>query len=167
MSDAAGGQPGVLAQRLERLFATVHPPGRKPYTIKEAAEAINEDAGRPLLSYNYLYQLRRGTKAEPGHTRLAAIARFFQVPVTYFDDSEAAAQIDEQLELAAALRDQGVRHIAFRAAGLSTASLQTILAVIENARRLEGLPAGDDQDAPGPAVPDSGRARPPAPVTNG
>ena len=157
--DAPGTGPGMLARRLERLFATVHPPGRGPYSTKEAAEAINEAAGRPLLSYNYLYQLRRGTKAEPGHTRLAAIARFFQVPVTYFGDDEAAAQIDEQLELAAALRDQGVRHVAFRAAGLSTASLRAILAVIENARRLEGLPA-DDQDGRA-AVPGSGAAPPP------
>ena len=42
--------------------------------VKKAAALVNEAAGRPLLSYNYLYQLRRGTKAEPGHTRLAAIA---------------------------------------------------------------------------------------------
>jgi transcriptional regulator with XRE-family HTH domain len=156
--DAPGSEPGVLARRLERLFATVHPPGRGPYSTKEAAEAINDAAGRSLLSYNYLYQLRRGTKTEPGHSRLAAIARFFQVPVTYFDDDEAAAQIDEQLELAAALRDLGVRHIAFRAAGLSSASLQAILAVIENARRLEGLPA-DDPDGRAP-VPDSGATPP-------
>jgi transcriptional regulator with XRE-family HTH domain len=158
-SDAPGTEPGVLARRLERLFATVHPPGRGPYSTKEAAEAINEAAGRPLLSYNYLYQLRRGTKAEPGHTRLAAIARFFQVPVTYFYDDESAAQIDDQLELAAALRDQGVRHLAFRAAGLSSASLRAILAVIENARRLEGLPADNQDDRA--AVPDPGAAQPP------
>lgn len=150
MEDAPGGEPGVLAQRLERLFAAVHPPGRGPYSIREAAEAINESAGQPLLSYNYLYQLRRGTKAEPGSTRLAAIARFFQVPVTYFYDDEAADRIDEQLELAAALRDQGVLRVATRSAGLSPDSLRAILAVIENARRLEGLPVNDGQDGPPP-----------------
>jgi transcriptional regulator with XRE-family HTH domain len=154
--DAPGTEPGMLAKRLERLFATVHPPGRGPYSTREAAEAINEAADRPLLSYNYLYQLRRGTKAEPGHTRLAAIAKFFEVPVTYFSDDEAASEIDEQLELLAALRDQGVRHIAFRAAGLSPGSLRAILAVIENARRLEGLPASADQDSPGPEAAVSG-----------
>jgi len=150
VSEEPDSQGGVLARRLEHLFATVHPPGRGPYSTREAAEAINEAAGRQLLSYNYLYQLRRGSKTEPGHTRLAAIARFFQVPLSYFDDSDAAAEIDEQLELAAALRDQGVRNIAFRAAGLSTASLRTILAVVENARRLEGLPDGETPDSPAP-----------------
>jgi transcriptional regulator with XRE-family HTH domain len=146
MSEGPDSRAGELARRLEHLFATAHPPGRGPYSIKEAVEAINADAGQQLLSYNYLYQLRRGTKTEPSHSRLAAIARFFQVPITYFDDSDTAAEIDEQLELAAALRDQGVRNLAFRAAGLSAASLRTILTVVENARRLEGLPDGETPD---------------------
>jgi len=149
MGEAPGGEPGVLARRLQHLFATVHPPGRGPYTLKEAAAAINEAAGTQVISYNYLYQLHRGSKSEPGHSRLAAIARFFGVPVSYFSDDQAAARVDENLELLAALHDQGVQHIAFRAAGLSPASLRAVLAVIENARRLEGLPDGDgDQDEP-------------------
>jgi transcriptional regulator with XRE-family HTH domain len=131
---------GTLARRLQHLFDTVRAPGRGPWSVSEAVEAINQAAGRPLMSYNYLYQLKRGTKKEPSHTRLAAIARHFGVPVAYFDDDQAAAEIDAQLELAAALRDEGVRHIAFRAAGLSPASIQAVLGVIENARRLEGLP---------------------------
>jgi transcriptional regulator with XRE-family HTH domain len=150
MSSTPEGEPGTLARRLERLFATAHPPWRGPYTTKEAAAAINEAAGTQVISYNYLYQLRRGTKTEPGHSRLAAIARFFGVPVSYFtDDENAAARAVEQLEereVAAALRDQGVRDVAFRAAGLSPGSLAAILSVIDNARRLEGLPpvgAGD------------------------
>lgn len=151
MGDAPAGEPGVLARRLQHLFATVHPPGRGPWTLKEAAAAINEAAGTQVISYNYLYQLHRGTKSEVGHSRLAAIARFFGVPVSYFSDDDAAARANENLELLAALHDQGVQHIAFRAAGLSPASLRAVLAVIENARRLEGLPGDDDQDnAPAP-----------------
>lgn len=149
MSEAPDREPGLLARRLDRLFATAHPPGRGPYSITEAAAGINEMAGSKIISYNYLYQLRRGTKSEPGHSRLAAIARFFGVPVTYFtDDEETAASIEDEVEMreiAAALEDQGVRHIAFRAAGLSAESLAAILTVIENARRLEGLPDGEDQ----------------------
>ena len=152
MSDAPDREPGLLARRLDRLFATAHPPGRGPYSIAEAAAGINAAAGAKVISYNYLYQLRRGTRSEPGHSRLAAIARFFGVPVTYFtDDDETAAGIEEQVEvrkIAAALEDQGVRHIAFRSAGLSAESLAAILTVIENARRLEGLPDGDDQTSP-------------------
>jgi transcriptional regulator with XRE-family HTH domain len=153
MPEAPDGQQGMLAQRLDRLFATAHPPWRGPYSIKEAVAAINEAAGSQVISYNYLYQLRRGTRAEPSHSRLAAIARFFGVPVSYFtDDEQAAADVEahlEEREVAAALRDQGVRNVAFRAAGLSAESLAAILTVIENARRLEGLP----DDAPAPAEP--------------
>lgn len=145
-------EPGNLARRLERLFATAHPPWRGPYSTKEAAAAINEAAGTQVISYNYLYQLRRGTKTEPGHSRLAAIARFFGVPVSYFtDDEDDAVRAVEQLEaqaITAALRDQGVRDVAFRAAGLSPASLAAVLSVIDNARRLEGLPPIDAEDQP-------------------
>jgi transcriptional regulator with XRE-family HTH domain len=152
MADAPDREPGLLARRLERLFATAHPPARGPYTITEAVAGINEAAGASVISYNYLYQLRRGTKTEPSHSRLAAIARFFGVPVTYFtDDEETAADIEDQLEagkIATALQDAGVRNIAFRAAGLSAESLAAILAMIENVRRLEGLPDGDDDPAP-------------------
>jgi transcriptional regulator with XRE-family HTH domain len=151
MESATADGPGTLARRLERLFATAHPPWRGPYSTKEAVAAMNEAAGRPVISYNYLYQLRRGTKTEPGHSRLAAIARFFGVPVSYFTDDETdAAHVEKQVTergVTAALQDQGVRDVAFRAAGLSSGSLAAILSVIDNARRLEGLPAiaADDQ----------------------
>lgn len=125
---------------MDHLFATVHPAGRGPYTYREAAEAINRTAGEKIISPNYLWQLRKGERAEPSHTRLTAIAEFFGVDVTYFSDNGAAARIDEQLQLVTALRDTGVRDIALRAAGLSPQSLTAILGMIENARRIEGLP---------------------------
>jgi transcriptional regulator with XRE-family HTH domain len=143
-------EPGSLARRLEQLFQTAHPPGRGPYSTAEAVAGINQTAGERVMSYNYLYQLRRGTKDQPGAARLKAIASFFRVPVSYFyDDDPDDARAREELELAAALRDQGIRHIAFRAAGLSPESLRAILAQIENTRRLEGLPSLDDEpDSP-------------------
>lgn len=36
---------GLFAERLDRLFRTVHPKDRGPYTPAEAAEAINQAAG--------------------------------------------------------------------------------------------------------------------------
>ncbi len=136
---------GVIAQRLDHLFATVHPRGRGPYTLREAADAINQAAGTRLISPTYLWQLRNGQRTEPSHSRLAAIAEFFGVDVRYFSHDETAQRTDEQLDLLVALRDSGVKTIALRAAGLSGSSLETIRAVIENARRLEGLP--DDPEA--------------------
>ena len=36
---------GLFAERLDRLFQTVHPKNRGPYTPAEVADAINETAG--------------------------------------------------------------------------------------------------------------------------
>jgi transcriptional regulator with XRE-family HTH domain len=136
--DSARG--GVIAERLEHLFATVHPAGRGPYTLREVADAINAEADSNIISAAYLSQLRSGQRAEPSHSRLAAIAKFFGVDIDYFSDSATAGEADRQLEFLTAMRDAGVRSVALRAAGLSEASLAAVQAVIENARRLEGLP---------------------------
>ena len=138
-----GSRENVLAERLDRLFVTVHPPGRKPYTLREVADAINAEAGTTIISPAYLSQLRAGQRTEPSHSRLVAIARFFGVDVDYFSDSASAEEADQQIEFLAAMRDAGVRSLALRAHGLSESSLAAVRAVIENARRLENLPDGD------------------------
>ena len=137
MTDSAA--PSLLAQRLNHLFATVHPPGRGPYILLEAVEDINDQAGTRLISAAYLSQLRTGQRTEPSHSRLAAIAKFFGVDVRYFSDDQTAQATDEQLEFLAAMRDNGVRAVAIRAAGLSETALEAVKALIDNARLLEGL----------------------------
>lgn len=149
--------PGLIAQRLNHLFETVHPPGRGPYSLREVVEAINEDAGSRLMSAAYLSQLRTGQRTEPSHSRLAAIAKFFGVDIRYFSDDETALATDEQLEFLAAMRDSGVRAVAIRAAGLSDTALEAVKALIDNARRLEGL---DEAGEPG-AAPATGSGRTP------
>jgi transcriptional regulator with XRE-family HTH domain len=144
----------LIARRLEHLFATVHPPGRGPYGLREVADAINEEAGTRIISAAYLSQLRNGQRTEPSHSRLAAIAKFFGADVRYFSDDETAQATDDQLEFLAAMRDSGVRAVAIRAAGLSETALQAVRALIENARRLERL---DDIDESGAS--DAGRKR--------
>jgi transcriptional regulator with XRE-family HTH domain len=139
------GLENLLAQRLNRLFATVHPAGRGPYTLREAADAINSEAGETIISASYLSQLRAGQRREPSHSRLAAIARFFGVDVDYFSPEVSAEDADRQTEVLTAMRDAGVRAIALRAHGLSEPSLAAVLAVIENARRLENLPEPEGQ----------------------
>jgi transcriptional regulator with XRE-family HTH domain len=135
----------VLAERLNHLFETVHPPDRGPYLLREVVDAINAEADENLISAGYLSMLRSGQRTEPSHSRLAAIARFFGVPVEYFSDDATAEKANRQIEIAAALRDSGVRAIALRSAGLSERSLQAILAMVESARQLEDLP--DDPPA--------------------
>ncbi|MEU9889991.1 helix-turn-helix transcriptional regulator [Sphaerisporangium sp. NPDC051017] len=136
-------EPGVLAQRLDHLFKTVHPKGRGPYTLREAARQINEEAGKAIISAAYLSQLRTGEKTRPSYERLSAIARFFGVDVTYFADDEVAVRTDSQLALIAAIRDSGVRELALRASGLSPETLKAILGMVEQARKIEGLPDDD------------------------
>jgi transcriptional regulator with XRE-family HTH domain len=132
--------PGVIAQRLEHLFAQVHPPGRGPYSNREAADAINSAAGRHVLSASYLWQLRTGVRTDPAHSRLSALARFFGVLPQYFYDAEDARRADEQLTLLALLRDDRIRHLALSARDLPGEQLQVIALIIAWARRDAGLP---------------------------
>ena len=125
---------GLLAERLDRLFRTVHPKDRGPYTPAEAAEAINEAAGERMVSGTYLWLLRTGQRDNPTMKHLIAIVRFFGVPPTYFFPDDAMRQDAVPAELAAALSDDKVRDMALRAAGLSDRSLQAITDMIDSAR---------------------------------
>lgn len=145
--------PGVIAQRLEHLFAHVHPPGRGPYTHKEAADAINALAGRRVLSSAYLWQLRTGKRSDPTHSRLSAIARFFGVLPQYFYDAEEARRADEQLELLSLLRDERIRHLALSARDLPSDQFKIVARILAWARRDAGLPPLPAPEGPGAADP--------------
>jgi transcriptional regulator with XRE-family HTH domain len=135
---------GVIARRIEHLFATVYPRSLgRPYTLREAAEKINTEAGETLISVAYLSQLRNGDKRHPAFDKLAGVAKLFGVSTDYFLDDETASRTDQQLAALAAMREQGVDRMASRAVGLSANSIQAILGMIENARKIEGLP--DDE----------------------
>jgi transcriptional regulator with XRE-family HTH domain len=130
----------TLADKLERLFQTVHPAGRGPFSNAEVAAALQREGG-PTVSATYLWQLRKGLRNNPTKAHLEALAHFFGVSPGYFFDENTAADIDAQLALLAAMRDSGVRAIALRSAGLSQQSLSAIQSMVENARRVERLPA--------------------------
>jgi transcriptional regulator with XRE-family HTH domain len=138
-------RPKTLADKLDYLFRTVRPKGRGEYTYREVAQAINGAPDGTTISASYLWQLRRGEKDNPTIKHIEALAKFFGVPASYFLDDQAAKEITAQLELLAAMRDNDVREIALRASDLSDAALHMIRNVIENTRKLEGLPNGDDQ----------------------
>src|SRR5258708_6000192 len=138
----------TLAEKLDHLFHTVRPPRRRSeYSYEEAAETIREKGG-PTISSTYIWQLRTGKRDNPTKSHLEALADFFGVPAAYFLDEKAAHRIGVELDLLAAMRDAGVREIALRSLGLSPQSLGVIREVIENTRRLEGLP---EEDAPEPS----------------
>lgn len=147
MSQAdARDRKGLLAQRLNELFETRTPLGR-PYRLHEVADAINKSEGAAVLSVAYLSALRTGTRVNPSFATLDAIARFFQVPVTYFSDDATHAEV----RLLDALQDSEIRQIALCAADLSPGSLAMIADLVRKIRRSEGLPdePGADERAVG------------------
>ncbi len=129
----------TLAQKLDRLFRTMHSGGRSEYTYREVATRIREQGGPRKMSPTYLWQLRTGLRDNPSRRHLEALAAFFGVPVTYFFDDVVTAQIDADLDLVRALRDAPIRTIAVRAADLSPEGLSAIADMVEHVRRLEGL----------------------------
>ena len=151
-----GGGGRTIAQRLDHLIDTVHPSDRGPLSYMEIAEGIRRRAGRdgPTVSHATIHKLRTGEITDPRVSTLQVIAGFFGVPVSYFLDDAVADQVDASLaglrervapspaqrELMEALRDGAVREVAVRMNGLSAGSLAAIRGVVDQARRLEGLP---------------------------
>ncbi|MFE9253900.1 XRE family transcriptional regulator [Streptomyces sp. NPDC006879] len=150
----AGGR--TIAQKLDHLIGTVHPAGRGPLSYMEIAEGIRAKAGPdgPTVSHATVQKIRKGEITDPKVSTLTVIAGFFGVPVTYFFDDSVAARVDAKLarikerveltraqrELVKILEDSDVRDVAVRMNGLSAGSIQAIRGVIDQARRLEGLP---------------------------
>jgi transcriptional regulator with XRE-family HTH domain len=139
--DVASPELPLIARRLDALFRTRLPKGGggREYSYKEVEKAINDVAGPKSISHSYIWQLRTGKSANPTLRGLSLLAAFFSVPITYFFDNEEAERLASKLDLVDAFSDDLVLRIATRANGLSDASLTAILAIIENARTIEGL----------------------------
>ena len=137
MAEESRPSGGLLAERLDHLFATVHPQDRKPFTPKEVAEAINKAAGQRVISAVYLWELKTGRSDNPTLRHIAALAAFFGVSPVYFFDDAGTRPDALPADLHAALARDEVRDVALRAAGLSDASLQAIKGMIDSARALE------------------------------
>jgi len=149
--------PGALslADKLDRLFRVVRPPGQdREYTYKEVA-AVIASRGGPATTANYLYLLRSGRRDNPAKKLLEALAQFFGTNVAYFYDTTASSQdLDEEMRLVVALRDSSIRQLALRSVDLSPGNLSHIMGIVEQVRALEGLPPG----APPPAQAWTGEA---------
>ena len=137
MADAPNPN-GLIASRLEHLFRTVHPADRGPYTPGDVAAAINAEAGEDVISGQYIWLLRTGRRDNPTYKHLIAISWFFGVsPMYFFDDAEVQRDA-VPAELVTALKDDTVREMALRAAGLSDRSLKAIGDMVDSARSLQG-----------------------------
>ena len=135
------GLVALFNDRLNQLFATVHPRGRGPHTLQEVADAVNA-TGIAKISPSYLSQLRNGQKDNPSSRTIEALARFFKVDPAFFFDSDYARAIEADLAVLARLRDAGVRNIAARSFDLSPENLRALEAMTEALRASQGLPPG-------------------------
>lgn len=139
MADASpASTPQTFAGRLDTLFKTLHGAGQPEVGYQEVADAITE-AGGPTVTSTYLYMLRTGRRENPSVPLMQALARFFNVPITFFLDDQVAADLAGQLELLAALRDSDVQRLALRSRDLSPESRAALTTMIDRLRQAEGL----------------------------
>jgi transcriptional regulator with XRE-family HTH domain len=133
-----------LADRLNQLFSGSRPGGRS-WTNDEVATQIKNANPAVKVSGAYLSALRVGKRRQPSHELLVELARFFGVSPGYFFDSGHADRVTQQLAALDELRQAGVRGVALRAAGLPPDSLAVVTAVLDQMRKLQGLPPVDEE----------------------
>jgi transcriptional regulator with XRE-family HTH domain len=139
-TESTRSQPNsTFAEKLDHLFKTVRPASGGERSYGEVAEGLAR-LGGPRVSANYIWQLRTGARDNPSKRHIEALAEYFGVPPTYFFDDDLTMRVNAELDLLASLRDSGVREIALRSRGLSADSQRLLQAMIEQARRAEGLP---------------------------
>nr|CAG38709.1 putative regulator component [Streptomyces lividus] len=143
-SDQAG-RPLVrkFDQRLNELIAALHPDERKRPGYARLAKEISESTGG-TISGTYLWELATGKKRNVTLEQLDVLAEYFGVPPEYFLSEEVAERVSSQLKLATALRDARVRNLALRADGLSPATLDALLVMVNEARKVQNLASVDD-----------------------
>lgn len=140
--ESAKSDPGALAQRLRYLLEQKRKPDGKRYSYREVLKAIDAQGG-PSMSVGYLSQLVTGVRTNPMMDAVQALAKFFEVPLSYFDAHENTEETNEKLKLVAALQHAGVQDVATRAAGLPPESIDLVLSMIDRVRQVEGLPPVD------------------------
>ncbi|GAA1482163.1 hypothetical protein GCM10009624_26030 [Gordonia sinesedis] len=133
----------TLAARLNSLIRR-HSTEHGTLTNGQLAAALKADDPGLKVSGAYLSALRTGKRTRPSAELQVALARYFDVPVSYLVDP--AAGVDGRVPHLDQMDQLGVRSIALRAAGLDQESLSTVVAVLDHVRRLQGLPPVDDTE---------------------
>ncbi|ATL25045.1 hypothetical protein [Streptomyces formicae] len=134
---------GKISARLTHLICTLYPDERARPGYARLAKEIRETTGG-ALSGTYLWELATGKKHNVTVEQLGVLADFFGVPPEYFFNEEVAGRVNAQLQLATALRDARVRSLALRAEGLSGETLDALLTMVDQARKLHRLPAVEE-----------------------
>ena len=128
----------TFAERLNHLFDTVHPPGRKSHTNAEVAATLTK-LGHSI-SKPYISQLRSGQRDNPSRETVDALARFFKVAPYYFFNDIYAETVDEDFKLISQINGYTLRQLTLKSFDLSEESQQILSRIAEKFRQAEGLP---------------------------
>ncbi|MGI5213847.1 hypothetical protein [Plantactinospora sp. CA-290183] len=142
----------TFADRLNRLFASVVPAGRGPYTEAEVAAALASADDARTISSRYVHMLRTGQRDNPSMKVMDGLARHFGVPPGYFFDDQTAQQVTSDLERLAqikelnevqqALKDPKVNEIVCAIGRLSPASLELVAGIVDHLIAVERSATG-------------------------
>lgn len=81
-----GRTPASLADKLDHLIRVGSQEQGRALSTNDVAAAINIKAGEPVISGNYIWQLRKGKRSNPTKRHMEALAEYFDVPAAYFHD---------------------------------------------------------------------------------
>ncbi|MFF3333693.1 hypothetical protein ACFYWX_29790 [Streptomyces sp. NPDC002888] len=146
-----------LDRRINELIAVLYPDERTRPGFARLAKEIREATGS-TISGTYLWELATGKKHNITLAQLDVLAEFFGVPLPYFLNEEVYERVNSQMALAVALRNAKIRSIALRAEGLPPASLDALLAMVTEARKLQNLPDDEASRAARPVTPEDDAA---------
>lgn len=145
----APGPGSSFAERLNYLFDVLRPRDGDPaktnrrtgeFSNSHVAETVSE-YGDGTITAAYIIKLRSpDTEYNPSIRIVRLLARFFEVPASYFVEDAVTERMVNQFQLVQQLHDHGVKNLAMRAAGLSPASKEALLKMVDAARAMEGLP---------------------------
>lgn len=135
-----------LAERLDLLFRTVprSDDSSRLHSSVSAVEALQQQG--ITVTPNHIRALRTGRRRNPSFRLLAGLADLFHVPVDYFVDDSVSEEIQESLQALVAMRNTGVQQVMLRAHGVSSESLGSVLALLDQIRRIEGLDEPPNQE---------------------
>lgn len=128
-----------LAERLDTLFTTVprSDDSSQFHTSASVAEELSKQGIE--VTPNHIRALRTGRRNNPSFRLLVGLAELFHVPIDYFVDDSVAKEIQESLDALVAIRGTAVQQIMLRAHGVSSESLDSVLNLLDQIRRIEGL----------------------------
>ncbi|NAE18028.1 helix-turn-helix domain-containing protein [Enterococcus hirae] len=126
-------EPPTLASRLERAYTTTHSPSRGPWTDPEVSQRLKELG--VLASPSHLWSLRKGRRENPSFALVDALAKVFDLPLSYFTESDDA-QADHALAMAQAMATPEVRELVSEVSSLPgpvVSALTTLLREVRSA----------------------------------